>query len=291
LKWLEVALELAEEFVEPVSELLARHAHQGISIEARPGAATILVRAWLDHDSQLSEKRKAIEEGLWHLSQIHPLPEARFRELEDQNWGEAWKQHYKPLLIGERLLIQPAWASVSHADRLPIFIEPGMAFGTGAHPSTRLCLEALEAHLKPGAQVVDLGCGSGILGIAALRLGADRVRGYDIDSEAVDDALKHAQRNHVLEKFEARQGSLAEVLLTSPRADVLLANILAPILSDMLASGLAKALAPQGMMILSGILDHQLPALIASAQNQGLEEVETRDEADWRALVLRHKIL
>lgn len=292
MKWLEVALRVPGELVEPVADLLSRHVHGGVAVETEPGEAgqdlTAEVRGYLPCDDSLETRRRRLEEGLWHLSQIRPLPRPRYRYLKEEAWAEAWKRHYRPTPVGRRLLIHPSWASTDAGDRVPILIDPGMAFGTGTHPTTRLCLEALERHLPPGAQVVDLGCGSGILAIAAARLGAGGVYACDIDPVAVKVARENAERNGVAGIVTVEEGSLAEVL-RRPRADLLMANILAGVLQEMLEQGLADALRPGGKAVLSGVLADQAADLLAACRRRGLRHVETLGLEDWRALVVEKR--
>jgi ribosomal protein L11 methyltransferase len=294
-KWIEVSLTLEPELAEPVAELLSRHVPGGVSLESATvdngdgeGKATgpVTVRAYLASDKELPERRRRIEEGLWFLSRIRPLPLAQFRDVEDADWAERWKERYRPIHVGRSLVIVPAWLPAPEGPLRPIFLDPGMAFGTGAHPSTRLSLAALEDHLRPGGSVADLGCGSGVLSIAAARLGAGRVLALDIDPEAVRAARENAARNGLGGAVEIHQGSL-ETLLEHPPFDLLLANILAPVLVDLLGQGLAEALAPAGVAVLAGILEAQVEGLVRAAGGQGLVLVETRGEDDWRALVLK----
>jgi ribosomal protein L11 methyltransferase len=164
-----------------------------------------------------------------------------------------------------------------------------MAFGTGSHPSTRLCLAILEDHLRSDDVVLDLGTGSGILSIAAARLGARRVAALDIDPEAVDAASENIARNGVSDCIEVHLGSMDEIrrLLASnlPSPDLFLANLLAPILEELLRDGLASLAKPGARLVLSGILEDQSAPLIEYAQAVKLQLVETRQEQDWRALV------
>ena len=180
------------------------------------GTATgpITVRAYLEVNDQLEETRQKLEESLFYLGMIKPLPAATYKQIADQNWMEAWKQHYKPILIGQRLLILPAWLESPEPKTIPIKIDPGMAFGTGTHPTTQLCLELMELSTDnyPLSTVIDVGCGSGILSIAALKLGASKVLGVDIDIESVKNSRENADTNEIGEELILGQGSVTEVL-------------------------------------------------------------------------------
>jgi ribosomal protein L11 methyltransferase len=296
VRWLEVSLTVTGELAEPVADLLARHVPGGVALEAErgesgaaPAPGDVVVRAFLPLDDRVAAQRTQIEEGLWHLGQIAPLPRPAYREIAEQDWAEAWKTHYHPIPVGRRLLVLPAWLPVPQGDRLPLILDPGMAFGTGTHPSTQLCLTALEDYLQPGATVLDLGCGSGILGIAAARLGAARVVALDTDPVAVEATRQNAARNGVSEVIEAAEGSLEAALdLLGPSPSGLtVANILSSVLETMLRDGLARTVGPDGVVILSGILADQVESMTRVAEAMGLRLLATLSDADWRALVLR----
>lgn len=308
--WLEVSLIVNGELAEAVSEVLARFAN-GVAIESTAVTAgpddseghevgPLRVVAYLPVDDQLEETRRKLEEALWYLGRIRPLPQAQFRQVQEADWAEAWKEHYHPITIGERLIIVPAWLESPEPGRIPICMDPGMAFGTGTHPTTQLCLEALEAAilagvggLKPltslpsGFDVLDIGCGSGILAVAALKLGARRAVCVDIDAYAVNATRENAERNGVQAGLQTGTGSVAEVKrggFEIQRAALVLANILAPVLVRLLEEGLDELLLPGGVLILSGILDVQAGDVISAAEKVGLRLVDRRQSADWVAL-------
>jgi ribosomal protein L11 methyltransferase len=297
LSWLEIRMAVSGELAEAVADLLARHAPGGVAIESqREGEdaalpeTPVIVCAYLPADDTLDARRASVEEGLWHLGMIQPLPAPAYRPVAEQDWAEAWKVHYHPIRVGRRLLILPAWLPSPDDTRLPIVLDPGMAFGTGTHPSTQLCLAALEDHLHPGDEVIDLGCGSGILSIAAARLGAHRVRALDLDPLAVRITRENAERNGVAALIVARAGSLSDVLEAgAPSADLMVANILAPTLDEMARQGLARAVRPGGVLILAGVLAEQAEALEATCVEHSLDPVEQREAGEWRALVLKSK--
>lgn len=296
-RWLQVSITLDSELAEAVADLLSRVAPGGVAIEATQqetgSSAPVTVTAFLPADDTLTARRRQLEEGLWHLSCIRPLPAPVYAPLTETNWAEAWKVHYHPLPIGRRLLIVPAWRKPELGGRLPLVLEPGMAFGTGTHPTTQLMLVALEDLLRPGQPVADLGCGSGILSIAALLLGAHSVLAVDIDAEAVALTRHNAELNHVSDRLRVEQGShdlLRRPDLAPPEGfPLVLANILAGVLAEMLQQGLASAVCPSGYLVLSGILQDQAASLCLVAQREGLELMETRSQDDWRLLILRRK--
>ena len=302
MNWLEVSLTVNGELAESVADVFARFAPNGVMTEQGvkfldeedEGTATgpITVRAYLEVNDQLEETRQKLEESLFYLGMIQPLPTPAYKQIADQNWMEAWKQHYKPILIGQRLLILPAWLESPEPKRIPIKIDPGMAFGTGTHPTTQLCLELMElsADHQPLSTVIDVGCGSGILSIAALKLGATKVLGVDIDIESVKNSRENADTNGVGEELILGQGSVTEVLSGSfqfKSAPLVVANILAPIIIRLFDAGLADLVAPDGEIILSGILAHQAENVIEAAQAKGLKRSDQRQMGDWVAISLK----
>ncbi|MBK8780910.1 MAG: 50S ribosomal protein L11 methyltransferase [Anaerolineales bacterium] len=302
MNWLEVSLTVDGELAESVADVLARFAPNGVMTEQGvkfndeedEGTATgpITVRAYLEVNDQLEETRQKLEESLYFLGMIKPLPVPAYKQIADQNWMEAWKQHYKPILIGQRLLILPAWLESPEPKRIPIKIDPGMAFGTGTHPTTQLCLELMEVSTdhRPLTTVIDVGCGSGILSIAAIKLGAKSVLGVDIDIESVKNSRENADTNGVGEELLLGQGSVTEVLSGSfqfKSAPLVVANILGPILIRLFDAGLADLVEPTGEIILSGILDHQAESVIAAGEAKGLKRNDQRQIGDWVAISLK----
>jgi len=301
MNWLEVSLTVDGELAESVADVLARFAPNGVMTEQGvkfndeedEGTATgpITVRAYLEVNDQLEETRQKIEESLYYLGMITPVPTPTYKQIADQNWMEAWKQHYKPILIGEGLLILPAWLESPDPKRIPIKIDPGMAFGTGTHPTTQLCLELMERSVISNWKlVIDVGCGSGILSIAALKLGADKVLGVDIDIESVKNSRENADLNKIGEELMLGQGSVTEILQGNfpfKSAPLVVANILAPVLIRLFDAGLADLIEPNGEIILSGILEHQAESVIEAGQAKGLKRGETRQMKDWIAISMK----
>jgi ribosomal protein L11 methyltransferase len=250
----------------------------------------VTVRAYLGADEKLEETRQKLEESICYLGMIQRLPAPVFTMIPDENWMEAWKVHYQPIAVGRRLIIVPAWLQSPDADRIPIKIDPGMAFGTGTHPTTQLCLELLEANTPKGIQVIDVGCGSGILSIAALKLGAGFALGVDIDEASVKASRENADANGIpADRFVIGRGSVTEILsgkFQIRNAPLVVANILAPIIIRLFDTGLADLAAPGGALILSGILADQAAGVVASAEAHGLKLAEKHQMGDWVALLV-----
>ena len=299
-KWLEVSLTVDGELAEAVAEVLDRFASGGVVVESNvkyrnvedegTPYGPVKVYGFLTVDETLEEKRHKLEEALWYLNAIRELPQAVYREIEDQNWMTAWKEHYRPIEIGKKLLILPAWIEQKDMTRVAVKIDPSMAFGTGTHPSTQLCLELVEDHVQAGKAVIDIGCGSGILTIAALKLGASRALAVDIDAESVRETKKACVFNQVGEQVETGLGSVVEINhgdFSMKQAPLVLANILAPVLIKLFDAGMAETITPGGVIILAGILAEQGESVRAAAEHVRLTFVEERHSGDWVALVMK----
>ncbi len=307
--WLEVSLTVDGEMAEAVAEVLARFVPNGVVIETtaiEPDPAgegfpseRLRVCGYLPVDDHLEDTRRRLEESLWYLGRIHPLPFPQFRPIQESDWSEAWKQHYRPMAIGRSLLIVPAWMESPDPSRTAIHINPGMAFGTGTHPTTQLCLEFVEEFLETRyladtgfLNVIDVGCGSGILSIAALKLGAQRALGVDVDPAAIIVARENAAANGVEDRLELGLGSVVELrtgAFSIQQAPLVLANILAPVIVRLLDQGLGDLLAPGGRLLLSGILKEQAVDVEDAAQKHDLCVVDRRQAEDWVAVCLTRK--
>ena len=299
--WLELAVEADVEAVEAVSEILGRVAPGGTSVEpafelvdeglgarldpSRPA----IVRAYLPaRDRAVTDRTVAeVAEALGHLQAFGLLPigELRTRVVQEADWADAWKAYFPVMRIGRRLVIRPTWRRHRREpDDVVLALDPGMAFGTGLHPTTRLCLASLEAVADRGrladARVLDVGCGSGILAIAALKLGAATAIGVDTDPIAIEASAANARRNGLARRLRVRAGSLPS---GEPPFDVALANLIAGVLMT-LAAALRDELRPGGVVIASGIFVDREADVAAAFGRVGLEIVGRRAEGDWVAL-------
>lgn len=258
------------------------------------GEYRTVVKTYLKPGPRGRSIQRKIEEGLWHLRLLYPMPEPVARVVKEEDWAHAWKRHYKPMRIGRRVLLTPAWEKPEPLPNdLLVRLEPGMAFGTGLHPTTRLCVAALEDWVQPGDAFLDVGTGSGVLSIVAAKLGARPVWATDIDPLAVRAAKENALRNGIALApgiLRIEQGSIPAG--QTGRFNVIAANILAEVLVGLFDGTfetvtLAEPLAPGGRLILSGILEEKSEMVLSAAARQGLKEVERRREADWVSLVVR----
>lgn len=299
-QWLEVSMSVDGEAAEAVAEVMQRYGYQGVAIEQEDIPAEtwddgeaqapqrLTLRAYIPVDGQVEELRAKLEASLGYMNMMYPMPKPAYRMVDEADWAEAWKAHYHPVRIGNRLFIRPLWVEVeTNPGDVVIALDPGMAFGTGTHPTTQLCLEALDAVTQPGVQALDLGCGSGILAIAAAKLGAAHVLAVDIDAIAVESTRKNAEQNDAVEKITAQQGSLEEALASGQQFDLLAANILARVIIQMCDFHLGDLLKPGGIGVFSGIINEQADDVEAALRKTGLTPYTRRVMGDWVAIEAR----
>ena len=304
-RFLEVSVITDGEGAEAVSEVLRPFAYQdGVVLEQLGDMAdldptalepAVTVKIYLPEDEDTPELRRRIEEILYHMSRLYPLPPPTFRLLAETDWVNAWKAHYHPFRVGNRIWIQPSWVELDGAapdgdmlrpDDVVLVLDPGMAFGTGLHPTTQKCLRALEMVVQPGHKVLDVGTGSGILAIAALKLGAGRVVGVDTDKIAVETAVNNATQNSVADQFEVWQGTLDSV--NERGWDVVVVNILAPVIVALLnEGGLMGYVGKNGRLILSGIIDQQMKEVETAVAKAGGSIVEKLVMRDWVSYIIK----
>jgi ribosomal protein L11 methyltransferase len=222
---------------------------------------------------------------------MRSVGELQIKEREEEDWANAWKEHFRPIRAGRRTVIAPPWHAYSpdSDSDLVVVLDPGMAFGTGTHPSTRLCLTALEDHLQAGDTVLDVGTGSGVLAITAVKLGASQVDAVDIEPVAVRSTLENAQRNGVADRLDVSLGSVDDAPQQAITYDVVVANIISRILVE-LASGLATATRPSGLLILSGVIEQHEPLVRDAFEGRGFRLVERDQIDDWVGLIYRAPI-
>ncbi|MBU1878143.1 MAG: 50S ribosomal protein L11 methyltransferase, partial [Chloroflexi bacterium] len=256
----------------------------------------VLPHAYLAQDETVTDRLHQLEVALWHLSRLRPIGALQTRPVQAQDWETAWKAYYRPQQVGERIVVVPAWeAPADTPGTVAVLMDPGMAFGTGTHPTTRLCLAALERYVQPGQRILDVGTGSGILAIAAAKLGAANVLALDTDPIAVQAARENAHVNltgavcAALGTLDGQGGLVTEDQVPTshePPYDLVVANLTAAIVAR-LAQGLVSALRPGGWLIVSGIID-ELEAKARLALDATGWDLEQRVEADgWIALIGR----
>ena len=252
------------------------------------------IKLYLEVDGTEEKQLQKLEKVLASIKKR--LPEKKIGSLEmtvekmpETNWEESWKDNYPPQLIGEKLIVLPCWNPGETQGRIPVILDPGLTFGTGAHPSTQMCMEFMEENIRPGCTAIDLGSGSGILSITALRLGAKSAVGVDIDPKAEDIARENAAYNDFgPDKFSAITGNVSEdaemmTRLAGNGYDLVLVNIVADVIIS-LAPIVKHFMKPDAMVICSGILDVREAEVAAALEANGLRILERKAKEDWRCI-------
>lgn len=303
MQWLELTVRTHPEAVESVSELLSRYTPGGVAIEEPIELVDegqeyrvitgqpVLVHAYLPVDGMEEEARQRVAEGLWHFASLgqHFVGELQTQVVNEEDWANAWKDYFHVTHIGQRLVIRPSWREYApKGEEVVLELDPGMAFGTGLHPTTRLCLEQVEQRTQPGMQIIDVGTGSGILALAAAKLGADSVYCIDNSSVAVESATANAALNGLSDKITVALGILDETEAThmAGQFDIVLVNILAHIIGGM-APQLAQIVAPGGLVIASGIIEARRPDAEQPLLAAGLTLIDQAAIDDWLVLIFR----
>lgn len=302
--WLEVSVVTDGEGAEAVAEALRPFAYDdgvvleqwGDEADPDPDAleTAVTVKIYIPEEEDTPAVRRRIEEIIYHMGRLYPLPEPLFRPLKEEDWANAWKENYHPFRVGNRIWIQPSWIELAEMDTavadglqpddIVLVLDPGMAFGTGTHPTTQMCLLALEELVQPGMRVLDVGTGSGILAIAAAKLGAGELLGVDTDALAVKTAVANAAQNNT-SQIQIRAGTLVSV--SEKRWDIVVVNILARVIIPLLETGhLLDYVAKDGYLILSGIIAEQAGAVETAVTTAGGRIIKTFTMGDWIAFTV-----
>ena len=309
IKWLEVAVNTTPDRLDEVTAKLTAAGMTGLVIEDEGEFQQFLEqnRQYWDYvDQELMDRMRGVTRvkfyvtddgaGRVQLEQYTRGLDAEYTvtPLTDNDWAYSWQKYYKPLSIGERLYVVPQWEREESVPRgrVPFYLNPGLTFGTGSHASTQLCLEGVEAHTREGDRVLDLGCGSGILSIAALVLGAERASAVDIDPKAVDVAYENAALNGIgRERYTVRAGDVLTdralaAELAQERYQLVLANIVADVIIPLSAKA-GEFLDADGVFLCSGIIDTRAGEVEAALERNGLAVFERREQNGWVALAAR----
>jgi ribosomal protein L11 methyltransferase len=286
MPWKELSISVPHEYVEPVSYLFNRYG-RGLSTEPL-GAGVVMLRTYLESGSR--ERLARIDVGIRLVSSVGELGQLSIRDLgDDEDWQNSWKEYYSALPVGERLIIKPSWVDLDPQEsegRIVVELDPGIAFGTGYHPTTHTCMEALEELVHPGMRILDLGTGSGILAITAIKLGAESVVALDIDGQAVSAARQNFRRLRLQDRISLAKGSVPHPAAADGTVDLAVANISARGVADR-SPFIHRALRPGGVLVASGLLASQRPEVDDAILALGLiPELEwPRDE--WLTLGYR----
>ena len=308
MAWLEITIDTTAERIDHVVTNLTARGFSDLVIEDQEEFETFLEenRAYWDYiDEDLQEKLQGLSRIKLYLEDTDTAAMERLEKevarlgltmkaapLPETNWEESWKDSYPPQEIGEKLVVLPYWLAEEAGDRLPVILDPGLTFGTGAHPSTQMVMETMEQIVRPGFRCLDLGSGSGILSIAALRLGAESAVGMDIDPKAEDIARENAAYNgFTAPAFTALTGNVTEdkalmEQLAAREYDLLLVNIVADVIIG-LAPILPGFMGKDTALICSGILDVRLAEVIAALEKAGLSVTMVKEKEDWRCVAAR----
>jgi ribosomal protein L11 methyltransferase len=270
--------------VEPISYLFGRYG-KGVSTELA-GNGQVLLRTYLTTGSR--QRMARIDVGVRLVGAIEPIGDLIIRDLpEDEDWMNSWKSHFRILRIGKRLVIKPTWLELddtSKPDDIVIELDPGIAFGTGYHPTTDTCMQAMEQHITPGMTVLDLGTGSGILAITAIKLGAGKVTALDIDSQAVSAARRNFKRTGISKQVRLAQGSVPHPTAPAGEFDLAVANISARGVVDR-CPFIFTALKPGALFIASGLLATQKPEVDNAVEPLGFSLVSEWPQEEWVTLL------
>ena len=294
--WIELKIEAPFEFVEPIAELFRRYGRGGVAIEEAggwnpdegerpPERPSAIIRGYMPQTPAYRSNREMIHVGIALVAKLTDIGELEEREIAEREWEDAWKAHFTPLRVGKRLLVQPPWRrGEAGPGDVVIEIDPGLAFGTGHHPTTHRALEFTERLVTPGASVLDVGAGSGVLSIAAAKLGAARVVGVEIDRVALKAGRTNLRTNRVSGRVRFYAGTLPSEHAPAGEFDVVLANINSVALAN-LAPELAAAMAPGARLVAAGILTERRAQVVEAfaAVDVAIAE-EVRDD-DWVALL------
>lgn len=293
--WIEVSLSVPPPDVEVVADML-RELAGAVALEPSISVGDdedfsyevldepVLLRATVPAPFG-SNERRALRRRLDALMLSEKLPRLKFEEVVDQDWSEDWKQSFTARRVGQRLVIAPSWEDYERqTGEIVVTLDPGRAFGTSEHQTTRLCLAAIERLIRPGDAVVDVGTGSGILAIAAVRLGAGSVVAVENDSDAVLVAHENIERNGLTKFVTVVEGTLGPELLKAQTADLVVMNISSAIVRDSMGD-VARTLKPGGFYVASGFIDETLPAVQRAAAAAGLRMLGVDEDDEWRCIV------
>ena len=295
MRWLEIAVEANPDSAEDIRAVMARWAHSAVAVEERldelSAEKICRLTAYLADGDELPVTKYELLNALWHLGQlgVEGASNPSERWTDESEWHTKWKAFFKPLLVG-RILLAPSWDDSVRGTDLVVRIDPGMAFGTGLHITTRQTLLALQDRLRPGDNVLDLGTGSGVLAIAAARLGAGIVTALDKDPRAVDAARANVAFNQVEGVVNVDQSSFdAEEShgRLRRRFDLLMANIVASVHCE-LASAMIGSLTPAGTLILGGIIRGREADVVSAFERHSVEVVDRSDDGEWICMTLRN---
>lgn len=309
MKWLEITIKTTTEAVEAVTSILYEQGVGGVAIEdpkdflfekqdalawdyvdedlyKKSGYEGVIIKAYLSEEKNVIASIEEITQKMGMLKEYGiNIGEGSVSliEVDENDWAHSWKAYYKPAKIGEKIVVKPTWEEYEKSEGdIVIELDPGMAFGTGTHETTSMCIVELEKYVKPSSVVFDIGCGSGILSIAAAKLGSQKVIGVDLDEVAVKVSKENVEENNVSDIVEIKFGNLMDVV--SDKADIVVANIMADIIK-ILAKDVKDSLKEDGVFISSGIILDKIEEVKSSLVEDGFEIIDVRTQGEWSAIV------
>lgn len=309
MKWIEVVIRTTDEASDAVSEMLTSIGAGGVVIEdpndirrqiedpntldyaddefIQSLGVDVIIKAYFHDSGNNSELLALINEKLTFISQFLNVGNGfeGFSEVDEQDWATSWKKFYKPFHISERIVIKPSWEEyTAEQGEMIIELDPGMAFGTGTHETTRMCAQMLEKYVKADDEIIDVGCGTGILAIAAIKLGARHVEAVDVDEVAVRVTLENCTINGVQDKINGARGAMDSI--KPQKADIVVANIIADVIAG-LAGTVPGYIKNNGLFIASGIIKERKQQIIEAYTAKGFKLVDTSELGEWVAVVFK----
>jgi ribosomal protein L11 methyltransferase len=296
MKWIEFSLKVPPEYVEPIAHVFHQYGEGGIVVEdlsefnpdegEKPsGESDLIVRTYVPVNEKIDAIRSKIQVAVKLINYLHPIDELIEKILEKKDWESKWKEYFHPIKVGKNIKIIPTWVEEqSSKDDIVIFLDPGMAFGTGHHPTTRMCIEILEEIILGNERVLDVGCGSGILSIAAVKLGVSEVVGFEVESDAVKVAKENCAINQVSEYVSVYERKISSSEVISSLFDIVVANISAKIIIE-LANLFSDLIPVKGRLILSGILNESASEVEIKLNSHGIFVDRIYSDGDWVAIL------
>ncbi|MCF6092862.1 50S ribosomal protein L11 methyltransferase [Microaerobacter geothermalis] len=310
MKWTEISIHTTQEAIEPVANILHEAGASGVVIEDPEllqrewedkfgeiyqlspedfPEEGVIVKGYLPVTSFLAETIEEIKDRLNQLLLYDidlGLGTVTLSEVHEHEWATAWKKYYKPVQVSNKITITPTWEEYQplSSDEIVIELDPGMAFGTGTHPTTVLCIRGMEKVIRGNESMIDVGCGTGVLSIAAAKLGVSSVLALDLDEVAVESAKINVKLNQVQHIVKVKQNNLLDYI--SEKADIIVANILAEVILR-LVDQVSYTLNDEGIFIASGIISNRAQEVISSLEKVGLEVIETLKDEDWVAIIAK----
>ncbi len=311
MKWYEIQVNTTDEASDAVSEMLTTMGAGGVAIKdpfdikkeiLKPNTLDyaddefleslgedVIIQAYFQSGNNIDELLKKINDGLGNISQFLNVGKGLegYGEVDDEDWSTAWKKYYKPLQLTDRIVIKPTWEDYSpKGDEIIIQMDPGMAFGTGTHETTQMCSVLLDKYMKDDTEILDIGCGTGILSIIAAKLGAKSVEAIDIDEVAVKVARENIELNQEIPKVSAYKAVLSDLKQDEHKYDIVVANIIANVIID-LSSQIPYYLKKESLFITSGIIKERKQEVIDACERNGMSLIETLEMGEWVAMVFK----